>query len=225
MFFGSALDLRAQLDSVAAPIDAVVVRSFDAKAIDGYKADPDLQYDEDRRKEPSLWDRFKDWLYNWLDSIFGSRVGSFVVDNLVYIGAVLLIGFAVYMLSRRGLRSAFHGAPRSLGEVTTTEEDIRGLDIEAMISEAEAQGDLRRAIRLHYLLVLRRLVDQGVLVWSPERTDRDYMAQIKDPALRSRFAHTALVFQWVWYGHAEVDRGRYDNIRRPFVEFETAPAR
>ena len=225
VLLGCASGVRAQEDSIADPLEVVDVRRFDPASIAGYKADPELQYDQDLRREPSLWERIKAWLYDWLDSIFGSRVGNWVVNNLIYIAAVVLIVFALYILSRHGLRNAFHGAPRSLGEVTAAEEDIRGLDIEAMIREAEAQGDLRRAIRLHYLLVLRRLMDQGVLKWSPEKTDRDYMAQIKDPALRSRFAHLALVFQWVWYGHAEVDRARYDSIRRPFVEFETAPAR
>jgi Domain of unknown function (DUF4129) len=225
VLLGCASGVRAQEDSISAPQEVVDVRRFDPASIAAYKADPELQYDQDLRREPSLWERIKAWLYDWLDSIFGSRVGNWVVNNLIYIAAVVLIVFALYILSRHRLRNAFYGAPRSLGEVTAAEEDIRGLDIEAMIREAEAQGDLRRAIRLHYLLVLRRLVDQGVLKWSPEKTDRDYMAQIKDPALRSRFAHLALVFQWVWYGHAEVDRARYDSIRLPFVEFETAPAR
>jgi hypothetical protein len=72
--------------------------------------------------------------------------------------------------------------------------------------------------------VLRKLVDQGVLHWSPEHTDREYMAQIKDPAMRSRFVHVALVFQWVWYGHADVDPDRYAELRRPFLDFEHATA-
>jgi len=66
-------------------------------------------------------------------------------------------------------------------------------------------------------------VDQGVLHWSPEHTDREYMAQIKDPGMRSRFVHVALVFQWVWYGHAEVEPTRYAELRQPFIAFEQVP--
>lgn len=219
------LVLPAQADSLAPAPEEAVLRAFDPQRIAAYQADPDLQYDRDMRRQPSLWERFKEWLWWWIEKVFGNRVAGFVIDNLVYILTVLVLVAAIWILSRHGLRKAFHGAPRSAGQVTVAEEDIRGLDLEAMIREAEASGDLRRAIRLHYLLVLRRLVDRGVLRWSPERTDRDYLAQITDPALRARFAHAALVFQWVWYGHAEVDRERYPSIRRPFVEFESASAR
>lgn len=222
LYIGCATGIRAQEGAPRPPSDTIQLRRFDAEKIASYKADPELQYDNDLRRVPTIWERFKEWLLHWLEGIFGSGVGRFVVNNLVYIAVAVLIGFALYILSRHGLRNAFHGAPRSLGDVTAAAEDIRGMDLEAMIREAEQAGDLRRAIRLHYLLVLRKLVDQGVLRWSPESTDRDYMAQIKDTALRSRFAHLALVFQWVWYGHAEVDSARYEAIRRPFVHFETA---
>lgn len=217
--------LRAQDSLASPPSNTVELRSFDAERIAELKVDPDYQYDNDLVQVPTLWERFKAWLYELIASFFGSEAGNFVTRNLLYILAVLAIIFAIVILSRGSLRRVFHGAPRELGLVSAVEEDIRGMDLGAMIREAEAAGDLRRAIRLHYLLVLRKLVDQGVLQWSPEHTDRDYMAQIKDPALRSRFAHVALVFQWVWYGHAEVERDRYEPLRRPFVEFEQVPVR
>ncbi|MBK9175785.1 MAG: DUF4129 domain-containing protein [Flavobacteriales bacterium] len=213
-------------DSVATPpTETIEPRAFDAERIAAYQADPDLDYDRDLRREPSLWDRFKEWFWWWLEKMLGNRVTAFVMDNLFYIITAVMIVVVIIILSRHGLRGVFHGAPRSAAQVSISEEDIREMDLPMAIREAEQAGDLRRAIRLHYLLVLRQLVDQGVLRWSPERTDRDYMAQIADPALRARFAHVALIFQWVWYGHAEVDRERYDSIRRPFIQFEQAPAR
>ncbi|MBK6344195.1 MAG: DUF4129 domain-containing protein [Flavobacteriales bacterium] len=212
----------APSDSLA-PDERPAVRAFNADRIDQLRAD--LDYDKDLRRAPSLWDRFKQWLFDWLQRILGSRAGGFVVDNLIYLISFLAIVTAIVVLSRNGLRSIFHGAPRSLGQVITAEEDIRAMDIPSLIAQAEAAGDWRGAIRLHYLLVLRKLVDQGLLSWSPEHTDRDYMRQLKDPAMRARFTNAALIFQWVWYGHAEVDRVRYASFQRPFVEFEQAPAR
>ena len=101
--------------------------------------------------------------------------------------------------------------------------DIDDTDFAALIRQAEEQGDLRRAIRLHYLWVLRRLVDHGVLHWSLEHTDQDYLWQLKDPDVRARFAQVVLVFQWVWYGQAEVAIADYDALRAAFIRFETSP--
>jgi len=217
--FGHAQDV----DSSAPPQEPVVLRSFDAERIATVKADPALDYDRDLRRAPSPWERFKEWLWEMLEDFLGNRAAGFITRNLLYVLVVVILVFAVLMLSKGGLRRIFHGEPRSLGEVATVAEDIREMDLGTLIAEAEKNGDLRRAIRLHYLMVLRQLVDRNVLHWSPDHTDQDYMAQIKDPALRSRFTQIALVFQWVWYGHAEVDGVRYAELRRPFVEFETAP--
>lgn len=213
--------VHAQQDSLVPPQETVVLRNFDEAAIDQLKADPALDYDRDLRRLPSPWERFKEWLAEFLRDLLGTGAGNFITENLLYLLVAVLLIFALVMLSRGGLRRVFYGAPRSLAEVIAVDEDIREMDLAALIAEAESKGDLRRAIRLHYLLVLRKLVDQGVLHWSPDHTDRDYMAQIKDGALRARFTHVALIFQWVWYGHGDVHADKYAELRRPFVEFET----
>jgi len=212
----------AAQDSLA-PTQPVELRAFDADRIAAYQADPTYFYEREIMREPTLWERIKEWIYEWLRKLFGNEAGRFVTNNLHYLIILLGIGMAIYFLSKGGLRKVFYGEARSLAEVAVVDEDIRGMDLPAMIAEAEKQGDLRRAIRLHYLLVLRKLVDEGVLKWEPEFTDRNYIEQISNSAMRERFTHTARVFQWVWYGHAEVDQVRYDELRKWFVEFELAP--
>jgi hypothetical protein len=215
----------AAQEEVRPPAGTIELRRFEEERIEAWKRDAAHDYDRDLRRAPSIWERAKELLRRWLRTVLGNRLADGVVSNLVYLLIVASIVFALVMLSRGGLRSVFHGAPRSAGEVEPTGEDIRQLDLAALIREAEASGDLRRAIRLHYLLVLRTLVDQGTIDWSPERTDRDYLRQIRDPVLRERFAFTARVFQWVWYGGAEVAPDRYAVLREPFVRFEQASAR
>ena len=219
-----ALWATAQVNvSITPPRDVITLRPLNAEKIAEWKADPTLDYDRDLRQLPTPWERFKAWLWEKLDELLGLRAAGFITQNLLYVLVFLILVFAVVILSKGGLRRVFYGAPRSLVEVATATEDIREMDLGALILEAEKRGDLRRAIRLHYLLVLRNLVDQNVLQWRHDHTDRDYMAQIKDPALRSRFTQVALVFQWVWYGHAELDAASYADLRKPFVEFETVP--
>lgn len=205
-------------DTTKAPDEPVALRTFDEAALEELRATHD--YDRDIRRLPTPWERFKAWLNEWLDRLLGTRVARSITDNLLLVIVFVTLVFALVMLSRGSLRRVFQGAPRSQGTVTMVDEDIREMDLAGLIREAEAAGDLRRAIRLHYLLVLRRLVDAGVLHWSPEHTDRDYLAQIKDRDLRGRFTRVVLVFQWVWYGHAEVDGQRYESLKAPFLRFE-----
>ena len=217
--------LGAQNDSSALagiPEERIELREFDREAVEKLRAE--IDYDQDLRRVPTLWERFQEWIGRWLQRIFGSRIGATITENMVYVIIGIALLFAVIMLSRGGFQRIFQSAPRSLGEVAVSEDDIREMDLIAMIEQAEKAGDLRRAIRLHYLLVLRGLVDRNVLEWHPHYTDQEYMAGISDPQLRSRFAHVALVFQWVWYGNAAITATDYPALRRPFIEFESATA-
>ncbi|MDQ3100383.1 MAG: DUF4129 domain-containing protein [Bacteroidota bacterium] len=219
---GSLKETIAEVESDLPPSGKIEVRDFDQAHIDRLR--PEHDYDQDIRHIPTFWERFKEWIGHWLEQFLGSYLGSMITENLVYILIAVILVFAAVMLSRGGYQRIFYSAPRSLGEVAVSEDDIREMDLGEMIAEAERTGDLRRAIRLHYLLVLRHLVDQQLIAWHPHFTDQDYMAQIKQPMLRSRFAHVALIFQWVWYGNAEVAPAKYEDLRRPFIEFETAKA-
>lgn len=211
-FLTGPVALRAQ----APPTAPVELRSFDAEKLEKLRNDPAYQYERDLRRAPTPWERFKEWIREWLRRILGSRAGGWVAEHIIYIIVIVVIVFAVVMLSRGGLQRVFHGAPRAQARVQAVEEDIRELDLQALLGEAERSGDLRRAIRLHYLLVLRALVDRGLLEWSPDHTDREYAAQLQDGALRAAFQRSARVFQWVWYGELPLDRARYEVLRASF---------
>ncbi len=145
--------------------------------------------------------------------------------NLLYVLVFVILVFAVFILSKGGLRRAFHGAPRSLAEVATVSEDIREMDLDALIAEAERANDLRRAIRCTTCWYCASWWTMACCSGAPSTRTATTCAQIKDPALRDALHRISpLVFQWVWYGHAEVDAERYGSIKRPFLEFERAPA-
>lgn len=216
----------AQQDSLA-PTATMVIRRFDPQRIAAFQSDPAYDYERVVLSKPSFWERFKEWLQEWLggllDNAFGTEIGSFIGENIFYLIAAIALVVALVVLARGQFQGIFQGRSRSFGEVEVLPEDIRSMDFAALIRQAEEQGDLRRAIRLHYLWVLRRLVDHSVLQWSPEHTDQDYLSQLKDPEVRTRFAQVVLVFQWVWYGQAEVATAEYDVLRAAFVRFETTP--
>lgn len=217
-FLSTAIAMRAADGSI--PRDSVEFRSFDAERIAAYRNNPDLQYDRELQRDPSPWERFKEWIARWLQGMLGETVSALFSRNVVLILCIVLLIFALVVLGRGGIRRVLQGGPAKQVNVLPGTEDIRELDLPGMIDEAERNGDLRRAIRLHYLLVLRKLVDRGILRWSPDLTDRDYVEQISDTGLKKRFSGIASVFQWVWYGDSPLTPERYELLRLPFIEFE-----
>jgi len=221
-FLSTAIALRAADGSI--PRDSVEFRSFEAERIAAYRNELELQYDRELHRDPSPWEHFKEWLARWLQGMLGETMSALLSRNVVLLLCIVLLIFALVVLGRGGIRRVLQGGPAEQVTVLAGTEDIRELDLPGMIDEAERSGDLRRAIRLHYLLVLRKLVDRGILRWSPDLTDRDYVDQIGDADLKKRFSRIASVFQWVWYGDSPLTSERYELLRLPFIEFEQGTA-
>ncbi len=204
----------------AEPIAAPEIRHFDEEALRTYRADPSLQFDLPKEVEPTWWERFKMWLLELLEGIFGSGPGRFLFGKLIWILIVLGALTLFFLAMRRGVfTGAFRGKPRSAVVVNDIHEELHAEDLGALVRQAEEAGEWRRAVRLRYLQVLRYGLDNGLLNWRPEYTDRDYSSQLSDPAKRESFGKIAFTFQWVWYGEAQLDRASYNQLTAPFEDF------
>lgn len=191
-------------------------KSFDQAAIDEYLKDPDLDYDRVRHEEQLWWTRFMRWLNDRLNDLFGSKGGQVVFENLHWfiLGMALLV--TLWVLRKRLFGGVFGMEAHRARQVTEMEENIEELDLNDLLRKAEQQGDWRLALRYQWLKVLRRLVDEKRITWQPRSTDADYLAQLKDPALRATFSELSFIFKWVWYGDAPMDQGRYQRLKPAF---------
>ncbi len=191
-------------------------RAFDPDALEAYRADPELQWTPGEALDPTGWERFLAWLQEVLRAVLGNAASAWVIQHLWVIVLVAAVVFLLLYLRGSLFVKAIVRPPKHAGEVATLHEDVAVEDIPALIREAEARGEWRRALRLHYLFVLRDLSAAGIIRWRPELTDRDYRQQITDPTLRAGFATMARTFQWVWYGSVHLDGPTYEALIVPF---------
>lgn len=208
-------------DWAAVGDDTLAVRTaaFDTSAINLLQTDPAYDYDKDLHIHTLWWARLKGLLEHWLQKIFGSRAGSWVFGHLDWAILSFAILFLLFYFRKRIFFSVFApeaGRPR---QVTAIEENIEALDLDKLLAKAEKAQDWRIALRYHYLKVLRRLMDEGLIQWQPRYTDHDYMRQLKDPAKRAAFGEVSFLFKWAWYGDAPMDEARYRTMLPAFVSF------
>ena len=104
----------------------------------------------------------------------------------------------------------------NLQEVT---ENIHAMDFEALIAEAVAAGQYRRAVRLNFLKSLRLLTEKQHIHWKPEKTNRDYLEELTPSELRLPFQELATRYEYIWYGDFPVDASRYEDARLRFEQF------
>lgn len=183
-------------------------RSFDAEALEAYRADPAYAYGPEPLPDaPTAPPRLSSfWLMIW--------------KGAMYLGVAGLLGLLVYLILRRTLLRPSRqvgGAGSSLPELRV--EDLRELPFEALIAAAEAAGDYREAVRLLFIQTLKRLDTQAWIDWRDHKTNQDYYYELYDTPLRGDFEALALSYDYVWYGQFGLSPARFTQLRARFVAF------
>lgn len=202
---------------------AIAVRSVSAEALSEFLIDPDFQYDRDAVGTLTWWERFKRWLG---DKVFGPLDGVNtrpVTKWVIYIMAACGIFFAITQLLRMDLGHVFSrkraGTSVAFEDVV---EDIAGMDFDLLIAEATAARDYRRAVRLLYLKTLKTLAANDLIDWQRDKTNHEYIDELRRASLRPPFTELTTLFEYIWYGDFPVDERIFDRTRIRFSRFEEA---
>lgn len=197
------------------------LRSPAAGALDEYREDDRFDYDPDGGPgDRSFFEKIVDWIAEIFDRLFG--VGDAVQDVagvIPYILFAIALGLVIWTVVRSngGFRLFRRAAQRE--DIVFNEEirDIHALDFPTLLNEALARKDYRSAIRIHYLQLLQSLSSSGRIDWRPEKTNGEYLAELRSSTIYDPMRRLTLLFDYVWYGEFAIDRGEYESVR---VDFE-----
>ena len=145
--------------------------------------------------------------------------GNPVVKIILWVMAVFLIGFLVWKLF---LGENFFRRDRryknSVGE--KEEEELPDASAyERLIAQAVMNKDYRLAIRYLYLQTLKKLTDSGLLQFSADKTNYQYVKELQGKPYQNDFASITLNYDYVWYGKFEIDENLYARLSDNFRSF------
>jgi len=166
--------------------------------------------------QASFWERALRWFWRRVARLLATKGGRFTWNTLFYglLGAGLV--FAVLKFLQVDLTRAFGRAPRAQPlAYTTGAENIHELNFAEALAQAEAGGQLRLAVRLGYLQLLKLLTDRDFIAWQPDKTNQDYLRELAAsyPAAHPAFAELTRQFAYVWYGELPVPAALYQQVR------------
>ena len=235
VFFILAANL-ANASVIKKPLKAILktdtatirVRHFDSSALSKYSKQPEFQYKE-VKEGFSWWDRFWMWFWNWLEHlfIFKSAKGFSILGIIFQIMEILLLlggaaALIFFILKSAGIdvSNILHRKSTSIA-IPYSEffEDINTIDFDAEIENAVAKHNYRFAVRLLYLKCLKQLSDSGLIDWRINKTNYDYINEIKDTDRKTLFSLLTRQFEYVWYGDFLIDSTVYKNIDTSFRDF------
>lgn len=145
-----------------------------------------------------------------------SLSGGGVVIYILFGAAI--IGLALLILSSKSGGLVWNKSIKKVKDDNSEEEyiDIHTADISRITDQAIANGDYRKAIRLMYLGLLKKLSSKKLINWEENKTNRDYYYEIKNKAIRKDFEETTYMYEYSWYGDIEVQKNQFEFVQNSF---------
>lgn len=201
----------------------IIVRDVDSAKILIHLKDKDFKYFEDPEYSKTLWERLMDWISRQFSKLTQYNSYNTAWDIFIYI----LIAIAVAAIIFGFYRSEFKGlfiSSKSKNNLNVSEsfEDINAIDYEKMIESAIASKNFRYAIRLNYLRTLKILAEQKIINWQTDKTNNDFINEIKNLSLKEKFIKVTWDFECIWYGEFEIDLTSYKQLVNTYSDFHSS---
>ena len=213
-------------DSLQVQIDSSFVdqKSFDEANLEEYRQSDDFNY-ETAEKEPTWLERFWNWIkdiiidvLSWLFDDIKPVVGflGFVLRLLPWIILAIALFLIIKYFAGVRSRSAMKDADPSAINYSDDEELIKRTNLRALLKKALEDSDFRLAVRFSYLIILKRLSEQKMIEWQQEKTNEDYIRELKDKKIQTDFEESTYWYDFVWYGNFEINQTEFDKANTLF---------
>lgn len=81
-----------------------------------------------------------------------------------------------------------------------------------LLQDAIEQNNFRLAVRIYYLMIIKELSAQQLIHWQKEKTNFDYVKELRNSLSYNEFREATVLFEQTWYGELKVSRPRLDEM-------------
>ena len=234
----SVAEKTGDLTHTESLVDTVVSRNkFETDSVQDYKRDKDFAY---MKYLDSLLRQTKDLTVDTFSINNASsnskrnvqqnsqpantriRINIFnqpIVKIILWILAILLISFIIYKLF---LGENFFKRNRAyeIADTQKEEEDISDASgYDKLIAQALMNKNYRLAIRYGYLQTLQMLYRSGLVQFSADKTNYQYVNELQGKPYHNDFVSITLNYEYVWYGKFDINEEVYNRLHKEYKSF------
>lgn len=139
----------------------------------------------------------------------------------VVLGIILII--IIYFIIKNAGGFSFGREKRKIPYDSSDEsgeedlEEIGNNNFELLIKKAKSGQDYRKAVRYYYLWVLQKLTDRNLIKWHREKTDFDYLQELKNHPIKDDFSTNTYIYDYTWYGNFELNSHEFEMAESVFL--------
>ncbi|WP_304198657.1 DUF4129 domain-containing protein [Flavobacterium alvei] len=179
---------------------------------------------EFKTPEKNAWDRFKEWLSDFFKNLFSftdNKTATNFVDILLKVIAILIVVAVIYMIvkaimNKEGQWIFGKNSDRKIINYDEIEKNLHLVDFEKLIENSLKSDEKRLTIRYYYLWLLKKLSEKQIIEWDVEKTNSDYLYEIKNEAQKEDFAYLSYLYNNIWYGEFELDETTFTKAKNAF---------
>jgi hypothetical protein len=203
--------------------DSIAAAHFAPRFKEEYKSDEFIY--EQKLKQKNAWERFLEWLEAFVSRLFGMGDGA-AADLLGWVFRILafaVIGFLIFLivkaiLNKEGKWIFGKNSDKKLIRYDDIEKNLHLVDFEKLIRETLQSGEKRLAIRYYYLWLLKVLSEKEIIEWDVEKTNSDYLYEIRNQKLKHNFGYLSHIYNYIWYGEFGIDEATFDKAKAIFEQ-------
>ncbi|MBN2681295.1 MAG: hypothetical protein JXR58_02195 [Bacteroidales bacterium] len=151
--------------------------------------------------------------YNNLLKKNGDSGISFQWQLFLYILLGVWLFIALYYIIRKNLL-----APKKKEinnkkfSVETIEENLHETDLDQFLRFALKENDFRLATRILFLMIIKKLSENQLINYKPDKTNRQYLRELKNFKFVDNFSRITNIYEHCWYGNVNVNEKNYAEI-------------
>ena len=159
----------------------------------------------------SFWEKFWETVF----TILGSPVFRQIIWLLML---ALFVAAVVWFLVQNKMK--IFGARRVVALPMQAKEDdadnIFTTNLQEAAGKAAEKGDYRLAIRFYYLQLLKTFSENGLISYSTDTTNSEYLAQLYSRPCYKDFFNVTRSYEYAWYGEMAVNKQQYESVVSDF---------
>lgn len=92
-------------------------------------------------------------------------------------------------------------------------------ELEQRLENAERIGDYRECVRIYFMFILKELGKKGWIRWRSEKTNYDYLLEMRSKNNYVKFEEVVRVYDLVWYGDYNIDKSIYQLLQPTLTDY------
>ena len=148
----------------------------------------------------------------------GSDFFNSAFGVIFWILAISLFGYLVYRLFLSN-SSFLSRSRKNITSDVAISEDENANDPDSLLRNAIRNGNYRLAVRYLYLQSLKRLSEKKFIEINNNKTNYEYVNEVRRHKFANEFASLTLQYEYVWYGEYPVDERLFEQIQGGFTQF------